>query len=135
LELILSDNPSEETIDDLRRPAKKFYFNENIDNKRKISILNKMIDAMEDNGKDKLPAFDIESRSMYNKKGYKEPSYNMQLATDTQSKLICAVHISQEATDHYTLPPTIDKAVENMPSKPSTISADTIYRTESTLEF
>ena len=27
MELLLSDSPSEEAIDDLRRPAKEFYFN------------------------------------------------------------------------------------------------------------
>ena len=50
------------------------------------------------------------------KKGYKEPSYNMQLATDTQSKLICAVHISQNPSDHHELPPTMDKTVKELTS-------------------
>lgn len=135
LELLSSDTPNNEIIDDLRRPAKKFYYNSVINDERKKEILNKMINRMRETGKDKLPAFDIDSRSMYNKKGYKEPSYNMQLATDTQSKLICGIHIAQEATDHYTLPPTIDKAVELMPTKPTTISADTIYKTEPTLQY
>ena len=43
----------------------------------------------------------------------------MQLATDTQSKLICAVHIPQHPTDHHELPPTMNKAVENLPTKPT----------------
>lgn len=135
MELLLSDSPSEDAIDDLRRPAKKFYFNTVMNTKRKLELLNKMIDVMEDNGKEKIPAFDIDSRSMHTKKGYKEPSYNMQLATDTQSKLICAVHISQNPSDHYELPPTMDKAVENLPVKPSKVSADTIYKQESTLQY
>ena len=53
---------------------------------------------------------------MHTKKGYKEPSYNMQLATDTQSKLICAVHISQNPSDHHELPPTMDKTVKELTS-------------------
>ena len=59
----------------------------------------------------------------------------MQLATDTQSKLICAVHISQNPSDHYELLPTMDKAVENLPVKPKKVSADTIYKQESTLQY
>ena len=42
----------------------------------------------------------------------------MQLATDTQSKLICAVHISQNPSDYHELPLTMDKTVENLPVKP-----------------
>ena len=94
-----------------------------------------MIKAMDDTGKEKLPAFDIDSRSMRTKKGYEEPSYNMQLATDTISKLICAVHISQKPTDHYELLSTMDKAVENLPFKPQKVCADTIHKQESTIEY
>ena len=93
LKNLKSDSPSTEAIDDLRRPAKKFYYNGVMTVERKIDLLNKMIEAMNKTGKNKIPAFDVDSRSMYTKKGYKEPSYNMQLATDTKSKLICAVHI------------------------------------------
>ena len=67
-------------------------------------------------------------RVVCTKKGYKEPSYNMQLATNTQSKLICAVHISQHPTDHYKLPPTMDKTAKNLPLKPNKVSTDTIYK-------
>ena len=135
LENLSSDVPNSEAIDDLRRPAKKLYYNKIMTTERKIDLLKKMIDTMRSNGKNKIPSFDIESRSMQTKKGYKEPSYNMQLATDTQSKLICAVHISQNPTDHYELPPTMDKAAENLPVKPHKISADTIYKQESTLQY
>ena len=62
------------------------------------------------------------------KKGHEEPSHNMQLATDTQSKLICAVHISQHPTDHHELPPTMNKALENLPTKSHKVSTDTIYK-------
>ena len=135
LENLSSDTSSIEAIDDLRRPAKKFYHNSVMSRKRKIELLNKMLDAMDKTGKEKIPAFDIDSRSMHTKKGYEEPSYNMQLATDTESKLICAVHISQNGSDHHELPPTMDKAIENLPTKPHKVSADTIYKQESTLQY
>lgn len=135
MELLLSDSPSEEAIDDLCRPAKKFYFNTVMTIERKLELLDKMISARDETGKEKIPAFDIDSKSMHTKKYYKKPSYNMQLSTDTQSKLICAVHISQNPTDHHELPPTIDKAVENLPVKPYKVSADTIYKQKSTLEY
>lgn len=87
LENLLSDSPTSEAIDDLRRPAKKLYYNKVMSKERKIELLNKMINVMDDTGKEKIPTFDIDSRSMHTKKGYEEPSYNMQLATDTQSNV------------------------------------------------
>lgn len=117
-----------DAIDNLRHPAKKFYYNSVMSQERNIELLNKLLDAMDKTGKDIIPDFNIDSRSMHTKKGYEEPSYNMQLATDTQSKLICAVHISQNGSDHHELPPTMDKAIKNLPTKPHKVSADTIYK-------
>lgn len=68
MELLLSDSPSEYVIYDLRRPAKKFYYNSVMNTERKMELLNKMIDVMENNDKEKIPAFDIDSRSMHTKK-------------------------------------------------------------------
>ena len=41
-------------------PAKKFYYNSVMNTERKLELLNKMIDVMEDNGKEKITAFDID---------------------------------------------------------------------------
>jgi len=135
IENLKSKSPSSEAIDDLRHPTKKFYYNSVMATECKLELLKKMIEIMDSNGKNKIPTFDIDSQSMQTKKGHKEPSDNMQLATDTQSKLICTVHISQHPTDHHELPPTMDKAVENLPTKPHKVSADTIYKQESTLQY
>lgn len=57
-----------DAIDDLRHPAKKFYYNSVMDSKRKIELLNKLLDAMDKTGKDIIPDFNIDSRSMHTKK-------------------------------------------------------------------
>lgn len=49
-----SNSPSSEAIDDLCRPAKKFYYNTIMKHEHKLELLKKMI-VMEDNGKEKIP--------------------------------------------------------------------------------
>ena len=63
-----SDSPSSEAIDDLRRPARKFYYNPVMTTERKLELLKKMIEIMDNNGKNKIPVFDIDSQSMQTKK-------------------------------------------------------------------
>jgi len=54
----------------------------------------------------KIPLYDSDVRWMLNKKKKKHISYNIQTCVDTQSHLIMGVYTSQNATDHYELPPT-----------------------------
>lgn len=63
-----SDSPSSEAIDNLRRPAKKFYYNPVMTTERKLELLKKMIEIMDNNGKNKIPVFDIDLQSMQTKK-------------------------------------------------------------------
>ena len=67
---------------------------------------------------------------MYNKQYRPQLSYNLQHGVDTKSILICGINVSQSPTDHYEIPALMDKVLNNITvSKPSVISADTIYRT------
>ena len=52
------------------------------------------------------------------------------ISIDYTSKLILAVHISNKITDHYQLPPTLVKAINNSPVPLNKISADTRYHNE-----
>ena len=70
-------------------------------------------------------------------KGQKYPKFslNIQLGTDTKSKLICGVNAVQNPTDHYQIPALMNQILTNLNSKPSKISADTIYLTLANLNY
>jgi Transposase DDE domain. len=82
-----------------------------------------------------VPFNDIDAVWMKNKDDKKEPSYNVQNAVDSQSKLIYAINITNSPTDHYELPKIAQKLLENLKEKPQYISADTIYRNETTIQY
>ena len=53
-------------------------------------------------------------------KGQKYPkfAYNIQLGTDTKSKLICGVNAVQNPTDHYQIPALMNQILVNLQLKP-----------------
>ena len=62
-------------------------------------------------------------------KGKKENflvAYNVQSAVDYDTKLICAINVTQNPTDHYELLNIVERAIKNINTKPKYISADTI---------
>ena len=63
---------------------------------------------------------------MKGKKGNYVVAYNIQSAVDYDTKLICAINVTQNPTDHYELPAIAKKAIQNINTKPTYISADTI---------
>ena len=66
---------------------------------------------------------------------YRKFSYNVQLGTDTKSKLICGVNVVQNPTDHYQIPALMNQILVNLNTKPKKISADTIYSTLANLIY
>ena len=58
---------------------------------------------------------------------YPKFSFNVQLGTDTKSKLICGVNIVQSPTVHYQFPALMNQILVNLNTKPTKISVDTIY--------
>ena len=60
---------------------------------------------------------------------------NIQSAVDYDTKLICAINITQNPTDHYELPKIAEKAIRNIKTKPKYISADTIYLNQISLSY
>ena len=89
-------------------------------------------------GQISLALNDHDARLMKTKdKGQKYPKFslNIQLGTDTKSKLICGVNAVQNPTDHYQIPALMNQILTNLNSKPSKISADTIYLTLANLNY
>ena len=119
----------------LKKPAQNFYYNKNMTVEQKILFLEEAKVQMRIYGRKKIPLYDPEARWMLNKKKKKQISYNIQSCVDTESQLIMGVHASQNATDHYELPPTMQIAIENSPIKPSEVLADAGYNTEITFKF
>ena len=62
-------------------------------------------------------------------------AYNIQSAVDYDTKLICAINVTQSPTDHYELPAIAERAIRNIETTPKYISADTIYLNQITLSY
>lgn len=93
---------------------------------------------MDYSGQVSLALNDHDARLMKVKdNGQKYPkfSFNIQLGTDTKSKLICGVNAVQNPTDHYQIPALMNQILVNLKLQPTKISADTIYSTLANLQY
>lgn len=45
-------------------------------------------------------------------------AYNVQSAVDYDTKLICAINVTQNPTDHYELPQITERAIRNIQTTP-----------------
>ena len=59
-----------------------------------------------------IPVNGIEARFMKGKKGNFMVAYNIQSAVDYDTKLICAINVTQNPTDHYELPNIAERAIK-----------------------
>lgn len=126
---------SNKILNKLNKPAKKLLHNKNMTDSEKLEKLYDIETQFTLTGQNKIPMHDIEARMMKGKKGNFQISYNMQSAVDYDSKLICAINITQNPTDHYELPEIADKAINNIGTIPKHISADTIYLNPTSLGY
>lgn len=129
IKILENDDYDEKIINKLRRPAYNLL-NDDMKLKEKIDFLYHLREELKTCGQKTVALYDCEARWMLNKKGKEEISYNLQTAVDYTSKLILAVHVSNHPTDHYQLPPTLTKAIQNSPLPLKKISADTGYHNE-----
>ena len=86
-------------------------------------------------GQDKIAMNDIGACMVKGKKGNFLVDYNVQSAVDYDTKLICALNVTQNPTDHYELPAVADKAINNMGKVPKYMGADTIYLNQISLSY
>ena len=125
----------EEILDKLHKPAKNLIENTKLSDKEKLEKLYDIKTQFTLTGQDKIPMNDIEARKMKGKKGNFYIAYNVQSAVDYDTKLICAVNVTQSPTDHYELPQIADKAIKNLGKIPEHMSADTIYLNPTSLSY
>ena len=121
---------TKDEIKKLRRTARKFLDDKSKTDEEKIEILFHWWQLLDYSGQVSLALNDHDARLMKVKdNGQKYPkfSFNIQLGTDTKSKLICGVNAVQNPTDHYQIPALMNQILVNLQIKPQKISADTIY--------
>jgi hypothetical protein len=122
-------------LEKLHKPAQKIFENKDMDVEDKIELLYDIETQFTFTGQDKIPVNDIEARFMKGKKGNFMIAYNIQSAVDYDTKLICAINVTQNPTDHYELPPIAERAIRNIQTTPKYISADTIYLNQISLSY
>ena len=129
---------SKDEIKKLRRTAQKFLEDKSKSDEEKVDILFYWWQLLDYSGQVSLALNDHDARLMKTKdNGQKYPkfSFNIQLGTDTKSKLICGVNAVQNPTDHYQIPALMNQILVNLQTKPQKISADTIYSTLANLIY
>jgi transposase len=77
---------------------------------------------------------DPEARVMMQPKGACGPSYNVQISTDAQAKIIVGVGVSQSANDTGELEPALERIEANMGDHPPQVVVDGGYTTQDTIE-
>ena len=125
----------DETLDKLHKPAQRIIDNKNRSDEDKLELLYDINTQFKLTTQDKIPVNDIEARFMKGKKGNFLIAYNIQSAVDYDTKLICAINVTQNPTDHYELPAIADKAINNTNKVPEYMSADTIYLNQISLSY
>jgi transposase len=77
---------------------------------------------------------DPEARVMLQAKGAYGPSYNVQISTDAQAKIIVGVGVTQAPTDAAELGPAVDRIEANLGKKPKQMVVDAGLTNQATLE-
>ena len=129
---------TKDEIKKLRRTARKFLNDKSKTDEEKVNILFHWGQLLDYSGQASIALNDHDARLMKTKdNGQKYPKFslNIQLGTDTKSKLICGVNAVQNPTDHYQISALMNQILTNLNSKPSKISADTIYLTLANLNY
>ena len=124
-----------ESLEKLHKPAQRLLEKKDMDDEDKLELLYGIETQFTFTGQDRIPVNDIEARFMKGKKGNFMVAYNIQSAVDYDTKLICAINVTQNPTDHYELPNIAERAIKNINTKPKYISADTIYLNQISLSY
>jgi transposase len=77
---------------------------------------------------------DPEARVMLQAKGAYGPSYNVQISTDAQAKIIVGVGVTQAPTDAAELGPAVDRVEANWGEKPEQMVVDAGFTNQATME-
>lgn len=122
-------------LEKLHKPAQRLLEKKDMNDEDKLELLYGIKTQFTFTGQDKIPINDIEAKFMKRKKENFMVAYNIQSAADYDTKLICAINVTQNPTDHYELPQITERAIRNTQTTPKNISADTIYLNQISLSY
>jgi len=77
---------------------------------------------------------DPEARVMLQAKGAYGPSYNVQISTDAQAKIIVGVGVTQAPTDAAALEPAVERIEANLGERPKQAVVDAGFTNQATME-
>ena len=103
-----------ESLEKLHKPAQRLLEKKDMDDEDKLELLYGIETQFTFTGQDRIP---------------------VNSAVDYDTKLICAINVTQNPTDHYELPNIAERAIRNINTKPKYISADTIYLNQISLSY
>ena len=127
----------EEALDERRRAAQRRAAQEALARAQvALKKLQKLEAATAPNQQAALRVSDSEpeARKMKQPDGGWAPSYNVQITTETQSRMIVGVRVTTAANDTQELLPALEKVAENCGELPATIIADNGYATRNNVE-
>ena len=84
--------------------------------------------------KTRASSTDPEARVMLQAKGAYGPSYNVQISTDAEAKIIVGVGVTQAATDAAELEPAVERIEANLGEKPKQMVVDGGLTNQATME-
>ena len=87
-------------LDKRHKPAQKILENKDMGVEDKIELLYCIDTQFTFAGQDKIPVNDMKARFMKGKKENFIIAYNIQSSVDYDTKLICAINITQNPTDY-----------------------------------
>jgi transposase len=77
---------------------------------------------------------DPQARVMLGAKGAYQPSYNVQISTDANAKIIVGVDVNQSSSDAGQLEPAVKRIEANLGQKPEQMVVDAAYPTQEAIE-
>jgi transposase len=77
---------------------------------------------------------DPQARVMLGAKGAYQPSYNVQISTDAEAKIIVGVDVSQSSSDAGELEPAVERIEAKLGQKPEQMVVDGAYPTQQAIE-
>jgi transposase len=137
LERRAAEAEAQEGVDQRRQAAQKRAAEEAV--QRATAALEKLKKVQEklapqEQAEVRVSASEPEARKMKHADGSWAPSYNVQVSTEAQSRMIVAIEVSTAANDLHELIPAVEKVKENTGKQPEQVIADNGYATRDNVE-
>jgi transposase len=127
----------DEAVDERRRAAQERAAREGLQRAEAALAKLRKLDAAakpEQRDEQRVSVSEPDARKMKQPEGGWALSYNVQVTTEAQSRMIVAVGISTEANDTRELMPALERVQENCGKLPERVIADNGYATRSNVE-